>query len=126
MDYFPVHRTMDDDSLLDVSVTDVYDQAAGIGKEFEKLIEAYGVESVTDLMPKVIRALEQLEALASKYEKESCEISDLRYAIDKLESEKADKVQERARFEEVGFQIFISDITAIITCTGSQMDLYKF
>ena len=28
--------TMDDDSLLDVSVTDVYDQAAGIGKEFEK------------------------------------------------------------------------------------------
>ena len=101
MDYFPVQRTMDDDSLLDVSVTDVYDQAAGIGKEFEKLIEAYGVESVTDLMPKVIRALEQLEALASKYEKESSEISDLRYAIDKLEAEKADKVQERARFEEV-------------------------
>ena len=106
MDYFPVHRTMDDDSLLDVSVTDVYDQAAGIGKEFEKLIEAYGVESVTDLMPKVIRALEQLEALASKYEKESSEISDLRYAIDKLEAEKADKVQERARFEEVNIQFF--------------------
>ena len=101
MDYHPVHRTMEDDSLIDVSVTDVYDQAAGIGKEFEKLIEAYGVESVTDLMPKVIRALEQLEGLASKYEKESCEISDLRYAIDKLESEKADKVQERARFEQV-------------------------
>lgn len=96
---------MDDDSLLDVSVTDVYDQAAGIGKEFEKLIEAYGVESVTDLMPKVIRALEQLEALASKYEKESSEISDLQYAIDKLESEKADKVQERARFEEELVQI---------------------
>lgn len=107
MDYFPVHRTMEDDSnsLLDVSVTDVYDQAAGIGKEFEKLIEAYGVDSVTDLMPRVIRALEQLEALASKYEKESCEISDLHYAIDKLESEKAGKVQERARFEEELIQI---------------------
>lgn len=87
--------------VLDVTVTDVYDQAAGIGKEFEKLIESYGVEAVTDLMPKVIRALEQLEALASKYEKESTEISDLKYAVDKLESEKADKNQERVRFEEV-------------------------
>lgn len=104
MDPFPIRRSMEEDDIspvLDVTVTDVYDQAAGIGKEFEKLIESYGVEAVTDLMPKVIRALEQLEALASKYEKESTEISDLKYAVDKLESEKADKNQERVRFEEV-------------------------
>jgi len=104
MDPFPIRRSMEDDDLsplLDVTVTDVYDQAAGIGKEFEKLIESFGVEAVTDLMPKVIRALEQLEALASKYEKDSTEVSDLKYAVDKLETEKADKNQERLRFEEV-------------------------
>ena len=100
MDPFP-ERTMEEEIITDITVTDVYDQAAGIGKEFEKLIESYGVDSVTDLMPKVIRALEQLEALAGKYEKESNEISDLRHALDKLETEKADTKQERARFEEV-------------------------
>ena len=101
MDPFPIRRSMEEELISDVSVTDVYDQAAGIGKEFEKLIESYGVEAVTDLMPKVIRALEQLEALASKYEKESSEIQDLRHAVDKLESEKADTKQDRVRFEEV-------------------------
>ncbi|XP_052799022.1 RILP-like protein 1 isoform X2 [Mya arenaria] len=105
MDPFPIHRRMEEELISDVSVTDVYDQAAGIGKEFEKLIESYGVESVTDLMPKVIRALEQLEALAAKYEKESTEISDLKHALDKLESEKADKNLERLRFEEELIQI---------------------
>jgi hypothetical protein len=101
MDLFPIRRRMEEDVISDVTVTDVYDQAAGIGKEFEKLIENYGVDAVTDLMPKVIRALEQLEALASKYEKESGEINELRYAVEKLETEKAERNQERVRFEEV-------------------------
>lgn len=122
MDPFPIRRSMEEDDLsplLDVTVTDVYDQAAGIGKEFEKLIESYGVESVTDLMPKVIRALEQLEALASKYEKDSTEISDLKYAVDKLESEKADKNQERLRFEEVRADFrFIYPYTFLKKCYG--------
>lgn len=101
MDLFPIRRRMEEDVISDVTVTDVYDQAAGIGKEFEKLIENYGVDAVTDLMPKVIRALEQLEALASKYEKESGEINELRYAVEKLETEKTERNQERVRFEEV-------------------------
>ncbi|XP_045171192.1 RILP-like protein 1 isoform X3 [Mercenaria mercenaria] len=105
MDLFPIRRRMEEDVISDVTVTDVYDQAAGIGKEFEKLIESYGVDAVTDLMPKVIRALEQLEALASKYEKESSEINELRYAVEKLETEKADRNQERVRFEEELIQI---------------------
>jgi hypothetical protein len=40
-----------------------HDQAALIGKEFEKMIETFGVESLTGLMPKVIKALENLETL---------------------------------------------------------------
>ena len=92
---------MEDDPGDVVTVVDVYDQAAGIGKEFEKLIENYGVEAVTDLMPKVIKTLEQLETLAGRYEKESSEIHALRVTIDKLEVEKAEKAQERLRYEEV-------------------------
>lgn len=103
MDPFPDRRVIMDDSLESVTVVDVYDQAAGIGKEFEKLIENYGVDAVTDLMPKVIKALEQLESLAGRYEKESSEISELRYTIDKLETEKQERSQERLRYEEVCF-----------------------
>ncbi|XP_076472871.1 RILP-like protein 1 isoform X2 [Babylonia areolata] len=84
----------------DVSVTDVYDQAAGIAREFDKMIHSYGNESVTQLMPKVIRALEQLESLASRYEKDNEETAQLRSSIEKLESEKADKAQERVKFEQ--------------------------
>lgn len=103
MDPFPERRQIMDDSFESVTVVDVYDQAAGIGKEFEKLIENYGVDAVTDLMPKVIKALEQLESLAGRYEKESSEISELRYTIDKLETEKQERSQERLRYEEVCF-----------------------
>lgn len=103
MDPIPDRRVIMDDSLESVTVVDVYDQAAGIGKEFEKLIENYGVDAVTDLMPKVIKALEQLESLAGRYEKESSEISELRYTIDKLETEKQERSQERLRYEEVCF-----------------------
>ncbi|KAK7088667.1 RILP-like protein 1 isoform X4 [Littorina saxatilis] len=84
----------------DVTVTDVYDQAAGIAREFDKLIHNYGNDAVTELMPKVIRALEQLESLASRFEKDNEEIAQLRSTVEKLESEKAGKAQERAKFEQ--------------------------
>ncbi|XP_078335996.1 RILP-like protein 1 isoform X1 [Crassostrea virginica] len=105
MDPFPDRRQIMDDSYESVTVVDVYDQAAGIGKEFEKLIENYGVEAVTDLMPKVIKALEQLENLAGRYEKESSEITELRFTIDKLENEKQERAQERQRYEDELLQI---------------------
>ncbi|OWF36909.1 RILP-like protein-like [Mizuhopecten yessoensis] len=103
--YIERRDIMADETIDNISVVDVYDQAAGIGKEFEKLIEGYGVEAVTDLMPKVIKSLEQLETLAARYEKETNEISDLKFLIEKLEVEKNEKQQERLRYEEVRFQI---------------------
>ena len=51
---------------LNLTVVDVYDQAAIIGKEFECIIDNFGADAVTSLMPKVIRILEQLEILASR------------------------------------------------------------
>lgn len=36
----------------DVTVVDVYDIASDIGKECEKIIDQYGADAVTSLMPK--------------------------------------------------------------------------
>ncbi|KAF6029869.1 RILPL1 [Bugula neritina] len=83
-----------------VSVVDVYDSAALIGKDFEYLIEQYGVEAVTDLMPKVIKVLEQLEFLAAKSEKENDELLELVSTIKRLQSEKEERAKEKARYEQ--------------------------
>ena len=87
---------------IDINIVDVYDIAATIGKEFEKIIDNYGPETVTDLMPKVIYVLEQLEYLAGRNQKENTEISDLRLAVERLEAEKVAKAEERARYQQVG------------------------
>ncbi|XP_012233222.1 RILP-like protein homolog isoform X1 [Linepithema humile] len=84
----------------DVSVVDVYDIASEIGKECEKLIDLYGVESVTNLMPKVINALELLENLATKNEGENTMVQELSAKISQLESDKIGKAEDRQRFEK--------------------------
>ncbi|XP_059147379.1 RILP-like protein 1 isoform X3 [Physella acuta] len=93
-------RIMASEEIQAISVTDVYDQAAGIAHEFDKLIQNYGNDSVTELMPRVIRSLEQLETLASRYERDLEEINQLRYKVEKLEAEKTEKAQERAKFDQ--------------------------
>ncbi|CAI9715107.1 Hypothetical predicted protein [Octopus vulgaris] len=97
------HFLMSSESSIEnsygISVADVYDQASGIGKELEKLIDCYGSEAITGLMHKVVRSLELLEALAIRYEQENNEIGDLKYTISRLEAEKLEKAQERARYE---------------------------
>ncbi|XP_064619410.1 RILP-like protein 1 isoform X3 [Lineus longissimus] len=87
------------DSPQNMSVVDVYDLASNIGKEFEVIIDTYGVDAVTSLMPKVIRALENLEILANDNERENNEISELKFAVQKLEREKAAKAEDRMRYE---------------------------
>ena len=86
--------------MSDVSVVDVYDIASEIGKECEKLIDLYGVESVTNLMPKVIHALELLENLATKNDRENTTVQELRSKISQLESDKIGKAEDRQRFEK--------------------------
>ncbi|KAJ8886571.1 hypothetical protein PR048_012783 [Dryococelus australis] len=85
----------------EVSVVDVYDIASEIGKEFEKIIDSYGSDSVTYLMPKVINALEHLELLATKNERENTTVEELRARITQLENEKIEKAEDRHRFEKV-------------------------
>ncbi|KAK2169122.1 hypothetical protein LSH36_12g16103 [Paralvinella palmiformis] len=83
-----------------LSVVDVYDIAASIGKEFEKIIDSYGPDAVTELMPKVISVLEHLEELTSKEQDETGEVEELRYTIERLEAEKAAKAEEREKYEQ--------------------------
>jgi len=98
----------------DVSVVDVYDIASEIGKECEKLIDLFGVESVTNLMPKVINALELLENLATKNERENTMVQELSAKISQLESDKIGKAEDRQRFEKVA-----NDLTFILHCNNN-------
>lgn len=96
----PLKERMDDYDL-EVSVIDVYDIASEIGKEFEKIIDCFGTETVTGLMPKVITALEHLEVLASKNERVNSNVQELEAKIQKLESDKLEKAEDRIRYERV-------------------------
>ncbi|XP_044012034.1 RILP-like protein homolog isoform X9 [Aphidius gifuensis] len=84
----------------DVSVVDVYDIASEIGKECEKMIDTFGAEAVTGLMPKVISALELLENLATRKEREVTTVQELTSRISQLENDKIGKAEDRQRFEK--------------------------
>lgn len=88
-----------------LSVVDVYDIASEIGKEFEKLIESFGPDSIINLVPKVINALEALENLATKNERENTEVQSLQAKISQLQTDKFEKLEERQRFEKVNENI---------------------
>lgn len=83
----------------DVTVVDVYDIASDIGKECEKIIDRYGADAVTSLMPKVINALELLENLATRNERENTVLNELQLKISQLENDKLEKAEYRQKFE---------------------------
>lgn len=102
----------------EISVVDVYDLASEIGKECEKIIEKYGTESVSTLIPKVINSLELLEALATRNESENLEMQELHDRIAQLENEKIEKAEYRKRFDKVKIDfppqtVLCSEITII-------------
>lgn len=84
----------------EVTVVDVYDLASDIGKECEIIIEKFGADAVTALLPKVINALELLESLAVRNEKENQALQELTTKISQLENDKVEKAEYRQRFEK--------------------------
>ncbi|KAL1453735.1 hypothetical protein WDU94_010051 [Cyamophila willieti] len=94
------NTNMDDEYSSSLTVIDVFDIASEIGKEFEKIIDQCGPDAVTSIMPKVIIALEHLECLASKNERENTKLQELGDHIIKLEHEKLERIQDRLRFEK--------------------------
>ncbi|XP_044738102.1 RILP-like protein homolog isoform X2 [Chrysoperla carnea] len=97
-DFFNMEDTTDINE--DVSVIDVYDIASDIGKECEKIIDQFGADAVNSLMPKVINALELLENLAMRNERENITLQELKSRIAQLETDKIEKAEYRERFEK--------------------------
>lgn len=90
-----------EDFKCSLSVVDVYDMAQDIGREFESMIDAYGSDAITGLMPKVVAALEQMELLAMKNERENTTVDDLRATIQQLEMDKQERTEDRIKYEKV-------------------------
>ncbi len=82
-------------------LADIYEDAAVIGSELEKIIINHGPEVLKDLMPKVINVLELLENLTIKNEEENDELNELKVKVNYLEAEKYQKINEREKFEKV-------------------------
>ncbi|KAL3307143.1 Rab interacting lysosomal protein-like 1, partial [Cichlidogyrus casuarinus] len=78
-----------------LTVLDIYGVAASIGKDFELLIENYGAETVSSLMPKIISILEELEEYATHFDSDEKEIASLQATISQLELDKRDRLQEK-------------------------------
>lgn len=105
----------------DISVVDVYDLASEIGKECEKIIDCFGAEAVTSLMPKVVNALEMLEALASRNENENTTMQMLSDRVASLESEKLEKAIYRERLQRVSISLQIVVTPTIPTSFKSSL-----
>ena len=49
-----------------VNIEEVYSSATKIGQEFQRVIEQHGQDVVSDLLPLVVQALEQLEEVVEE------------------------------------------------------------
>ncbi|XP_004536387.1 RILP-like protein homolog [Ceratitis capitata] len=87
------------DAIEDIAVYDVYGLATDIGRECERVIDRFGIDAVSTVLPKVINTLELLEIFVDKNEKENVTIKELREKITQLENEKSEKAEHRRRYE---------------------------
>ncbi|XP_030624346.1 RILP-like protein 1 isoform X1 [Chanos chanos] len=86
-------------NVADLTVMDVYDIAAVVGQEFERIIDQYGCEALARLMPKVVRVLEILEVLVSR-NSISPETEELRLELDKLRLERIDRLEKEKKHKK--------------------------
>lgn len=82
-----------------ISVEDVYSLASQIGDDFQRLIDSFGTEPISSLMPKVIRVLEHLEMLTLQKDSMDNEVDCLKLSIYQLEHDKHEKAQHQNKFE---------------------------
>nr|XP_043868425.1 RILP-like protein 1 isoform X2 [Solea senegalensis]XP_043868426.1 RILP-like protein 1 isoform X3 [Solea senegalensis] len=83
-------------NVADLTVMDVYDIAAVVGQEFERIIDQYGCEALSRLMPKVVRVLEILEVMVSR-NSISPDTEELRLELDKLRLERMDRMEKEKK-----------------------------
>ncbi|CAB1439333.1 unnamed protein product [Pleuronectes platessa] len=88
-----------DRPAAELTVMDVYDIAAVLAHEFERIIDRFGCESLVALVPKVVRVLEQLEALVSRGAAGQ-EAEELRRELERLRQERSDKSEQERRHQK--------------------------
>ncbi|XP_061115651.1 RILP-like protein 1 isoform X3 [Conger conger] len=86
-------------NAAELTVMDVYDIAAVVGQEFERIIDQYGCEALARLMPKVVRVLEILEVLVSR-NNISPETEELRLELDRLRLERIDRLEKEKKHQK--------------------------
>lgn len=96
----PPHQHAHAGNVGDYTIADVYEDAAVIGSELERIISNYGSHVLKELMPKVIGVLELLEQLTLRKERETEQLHECRLRISSLEMEKMQRFNEREKFEK--------------------------
>ncbi|KAK2837225.1 hypothetical protein Q5P01_014437 [Channa striata] len=82
-----------------LTVVDVYDIAAVLAQEFERVIDRFGCEALVGLVPKVVRVLELLEALVTRGAAGQ-EAEDLRTELDRLRQERSDRFEQERKHQK--------------------------
>lgn len=85
-------------NVAELTVMDVYDIASAVGQEFERVIDQYGCEAISRLMPKVVRVLEILEVLVSR--NINPEMEELRLELDRLRLERMDRIEKEKKHQK--------------------------
>lgn len=88
-----------DRPALELTVTDVYEIASVLGRDFERIIDRFGCESLVGVVPKVVRVLELLEALVSSGAAGQ-EAEELRGELDRLRQERSDRYEQERRHQK--------------------------
>ncbi|KAM3611182.1 uncharacterized protein V6R79_014596 [Siganus canaliculatus] len=88
-----------DRPATELTVVDVYDIAAGLGQEFERIIDRFGCESLVGVVPKVVRVLELLEVLVSRGGAGQ-EAEELRRELDRLRQERSDRFKQDRKHQK--------------------------
>jgi len=84
-----------------LQVTDVYEVATKIGLEFQKIIDEYGSASVTNIIPMIVSALEQLERVVEENEQLRVEHCRLAIKSDRLKEERQARAKLSVEHEEI-------------------------
>ncbi|CAI5650242.1 unnamed protein product [Oreochromis niloticus] len=82
-----------------LTVVDVYEIAAVLGQEFERMIDKFGCDALVGLVPRVVRVLELLEALVSRGAAGQ-EAEELRRELDRLRQERSDRHEQERKHQK--------------------------
>ena len=84
-----------------INTNDIYDVAAALRHEFERLMTVHGPECVSQLIPKTVYVLELLEQLTDAGQKKNAELEDLHSSVEKMKVDREAHLIEREKYKKV-------------------------